>query len=55
MLLIFDTPTFNNEIVSFEIVIVPIENNFGSISKPNLLLHLLALLTSHNKQVLGAF
>ncbi len=32
-ILIFETPTFSNEIVSFEIMIMPIENNFGYVSK----------------------
>jgi hypothetical protein len=33
MLLIFYTPTFNNETISSKIVVVPIENNYGYVSK----------------------
>jgi hypothetical protein len=32
LILILVTPTFSNEIVSFEIMIVPIENSFSYIS-----------------------
>jgi len=33
MLLIFDIPTLNNEAISFESVIVPIEKNYVFVSK----------------------
>ncbi len=33
MLLIFDIPILNNEIISSKRIIMPIDNNFGSVSK----------------------
>ncbi len=55
VILIFVTPTFNNEIFSSKILIMLIENNFGLSQISNLLLHLLDPPSCHNKQVLGAF
>jgi hypothetical protein len=33
VLLVSNTPTLNNETISYDRIIMPIENNYGSISK----------------------